>query len=134
MGNSTHWLPTFDKPAAASLFLHQALVSGGWFFWEWAERVQFVHAVHGALKEGLWVVDRADNSGQRWRGAAKALVDPGAVGPAVQLALDLSGQVAVGPVVQALHAVFVPVTCWCLDQTRERSRAVSAAFEHLPER
>lgn len=124
--NSAHWVPTFDKPAAASLFLHQALVSGGWFLWEWAKCVRFVHAVHGALVEGLWVVDGADSSGQRRRGATEALVDPGAAAPAVQLALDLPGQVAVGPVVQALHVVFVRVTCWCLDQKRAKQSSVGS--------
>lgn len=90
------------------MFLHQALVSGWWFLWERTGCVQFVHAVHGALKEGLGVVDGANSSGQGRRGAAEALVHPSPVAHAVQLALHLSGEVAVGPVVQALHAVRRP--------------------------
>lgn len=85
------------------MFLHRALVSGWWFLWEWAGGVQSVHAVHGALEEGLRVVDGADGSGQGRRGATVALVHPGSVAHIIQL--HLPGQVAVGPVVQVLHAV-----------------------------
>lgn len=54
---------------------------------------------------GLGVVDSADNPGDRRRGAAEAVVHPGSFTCAFHLALHLSGQVAVGAIVQALHLV-----------------------------
>lgn len=99
------------------------MVRGWRLLWEWAEPVQFVHAVHGALVGGLGVVDGAYSSGQRWRGVAEALVYPGPIAHAVQLALHLSSQVAVGPVVQALHPGrrqrLSCMACWSLDQRGE---------------
>lgn len=74
---------------------------------------QFVYAVHGALEKGFGVVDGADNSGDRRRGATEAPVHPGPVAHTVQLTLHLSGQVAVGTVVQALHAVRHPRLSLC---------------------
>lgn len=107
MINSAECVPTFDKRAAASLFLHQTFLSGWWFLCWMVERaggVQFVNAIHGALEERLRVVDGADDSGKGRRRAGVALVHPGAIAHAVQLVLHLPGKVAVGPVVQALHA------------------------------
>lgn len=97
-------VPTFDEGAAASTFLHQTAVQGLWLLRERTRGVQFAHAVAGTLEEGLGVVDGADGPGQRWRGAAVALVHPGPVPHALQLTLHLPGQVALGPVVEALHA------------------------------
>lgn len=87
------------------MFLLRASVSTWWLLWEWAECVHFVHAVHGALEEGLGVVDGAYSSGQRRWGGTEALVHPGPITHTVQLTLHLSGQVAACTVVQALHAV-----------------------------
>ena len=108
MLKSAEWLlRTFDERAAASLFLHQTLLVGyrslGWML-ERAGGVHFVHAVHGTWEVRLRVVDGADSSGQGRRRATVALVHPGTVAQVVQLALHLASQVAVGPVVQALHA------------------------------
>lgn len=52
---------------------------------------------------GLAVIDSADTPEYRRRGAAEAMVHPGSFTRAFHLALHLSGQVAVGAVVQALH-------------------------------
>ncbi len=60
---------------------------------------------HGALEERLGVVDGADSSGQGWRSSTEAVVHPGPIAHTLQLALHLPSQVAVGPVVQRLHAV-----------------------------
>lgn len=135
--NLAECVPTFNKRAAASLFLHQAFLSGLWSLWwlvEWARGVQFVHTLCGALVKGLGVVDGADSSGQGWRRATVALVHPGPVAHAAHLALHLPRQVAVGPVIQALHTVLCfSVGLWCLGQEEKWSRAVQEACEHLAE-
>lgn len=113
--------PTFHKRAAASLFLCQTLTRGRRLLWEWTGTVHFVHAVQGALEaQRLRVVDSTDNPWQRWRRATEALVHPGPITHAhVHLALHLPGQVALGPVVQALHAARTT----CVSMLGEESEA-----------
>lgn len=85
----------------------------------------------------MGIVDGADGSGERRRGATEALVHPGPVFHTVQLTLHLPGQVAVSTVVQALHAVrhlrlsLSAAGVWIRGES-EAER--SAAFEHLQER
>lgn len=74
---------------------------------EWAGGVQFIHTLCRALVKGLRIVDGADSSGKGWRRATVALVHPGPIAHAVQLALHLPSKVAVSPVVQALHSVLL---------------------------
>ena len=104
---NTTWASTFDERAATSLFLLQFWVRGWRYLREWPQGVQFVYVVHGALEVGLGVVDGADGPGYWWKGATEALVHPGPVSQSIHLALHLPAEVAVGSVVQALHAVCV---------------------------
>lgn len=111
---------TFDKGAAASSFLCHSLVRGWGFLWELIWGVNFVHAIHGVLEERLGAVDGADNPRQGQRGPTVAMVHPGPVTHTLQLALHSPAQVALSPVVQALHAArcaFLCVICWRVDQS-----------------
>lgn len=92
-------LLTFEKGATAFPFL----LGGRRCSRKCCKWVQLVRALYRAQKVGLAGVDGADNTGDRRRGAAEAVVHPGALIRAFDLALHLSGQVAVGAVVQALH-------------------------------
>lgn len=137
-------LPTFDKGAASCSLLPEAWVQGLRLLWcERAGGGQFAHAIDGALEGGLGIVDGADNSRQGWRGATVAPVHTGAIPQAVQFALHPPSEVALSPVVQALHArrypgLSVENTCvsllgmLLLSKRVKWSRAVWAVFEqHL---
>lgn len=68
---------------------------------------------------GFGVVDGADMLGQGRRGATVALVHPASVTHSAQLSLHVSSQVALGPVVQGIHAAGRPCFSvwdfWCFD-------------------
>lgn len=106
--------PTFDSPpqtgaaarvllALGGLVLDLGLVTG---VRVGARDAQRAHAVHRAVEEGLRCVDGADGPRERCSGAAVGLVHPpdATLPQVVQLALGRTAQVALGPVVQVLHA------------------------------
>lgn len=69
-------VPTFNERAAASAFLRQDFISQVWLLRQRARDVHVVDALHGALKEGLRVVDGVHNSGQGRRVVNVTLVHP----------------------------------------------------------